>query len=52
MKIFTKKTNAQLVQINEIDEEHFQTQSSNDLVENNTYNDIKLNQTQSKEHRT
>ena len=49
---FFKNTNAQSVQINAAVGACFQTQNkSNSTVENNTYEDITLNQMQCKEHR-
>ena len=50
--IFYKNTNSQPVQINAAAGERFQTQNrNNSTVENNTYKDITLNQTQSEGHR-
>ena len=52
VKNFYKNVNAQPVEINATAEECFQTQSKNNLIiENNTYKDITLNQTQSEKYR-
>ena len=52
MKILTKTQDAQVAQFDPTVEERFQTQTKNtSAIENYTFNDIRLNQTQNEGHR-